>query len=277
VHPELPDGVTPAAGAPSWRPWWAFVGLVLAFTLAVVGYAVIAGVGAATGANLDNEPPAISILATIFQDLCLIGVAVGFAWTAGRPQPWMFGLRPTDGRWKAVGYTAAAYFGFLALTALWSLALGLDEQDDLPDELGADESTVAMLAVAFLVTVVAPLTEELFFRGFFFRALRSWRGFWPAALLTGLTFGAIHAGSAPVGYLVPLAFFGIVLCALYQVTKSLYPCIVLHCLNNCVAFGVSMSWGWQIPVLIVASLGLIGLLLSAITRRAGPAPLPSPV
>ena len=74
-----------------------------------------------------------------------------------------------------------------------------------------------------LITVFAPLGEELFFRGFFFGSLRNWRGPWLAAVLTGLVFGAIHAGSSPVGYLVPLAIFGIGLCLLYEWTGSLYP------------------------------------------------------
>ena len=117
--------------------------------------------------------------------------------------------------------------------------------------MGASESTVALLAVAVLVCVIAPIAEEVFFRGYFFNALRSWRGLWPAAILTGLVFGAIHIGSAPVPFLVPLAVFGFVLCLLYWRTGSLYPCIALHALNNSLAFGVSQHWDWQIPVLMV--------------------------
>ena len=59
--------------------------------------------------------------------------------------------------------------------------------------------------MAFLVAVVAPIAEEFFFRGFFFGALRNWRGLWPAAIITGLVFGAIHVGSAEAAFLLPLA------------------------------------------------------------------------
>ena len=63
-------------------------------------------------------------------------------------------------------------------------------------------------------------------------------------------------------FLVPLAVFGFVLCLLYWRTGSLYPCIALHALNNCLAFGVSQNWDWQIPVLMVAALTVIsGLIL----------------
>ena len=92
---------------------------------------------------------------------------------------------------------------------------------------------------------------------------------WPAALLTGITFGAIHVGSAPVGYLVPLAALGVLLCLLYVRTGSLYPCIALHCLNNSIAFGVSQHWGWEIPVLLAGSLATIALILGAVQLRFG--------
>ena len=79
--------------------------------------------------------------------------------------------------------------------------------------------------------------EELLFRGYIFRALRNWRGFAPAAIITGLIFGAVHIGSSPIGYALPLAAFGFGLCLLYQWTGSLYPCIALHALNNAFALG----------------------------------------
>ena len=65
------------------------------------------------------------------------------------------------------------------------------------------------------MTVIAPIVEEFFFRGFFFGALRNWHGVWPAALITGVVFGCIHVGSAPIGFLVPLAFLGFILCLVY--------------------------------------------------------------
>ena len=60
---------------------------------------------------------------------------------------------------------------------MWVAILGVNPDDSkLPDELGVKDSTVALLAVAFLVAVVAPIAEEFFFRGFFFSALRNWKG-----------------------------------------------------------------------------------------------------
>ena len=186
-----------------------------------------------------------------------------------RPRPWHFGLRRTR-LGPAIGWSLVAWLGFYAFTAAFVAALGLHpKEDSLPEELGVEGSAVALVAVAFLVAVVAPVAEEFFFRGFFFGALRNWRGLWPAAVLTGLVFGAIHAGSSDVAYLVPLAVFGLALCLLYARTRSLYPCIGLHCANNSVAFGVTQDWTWEIPVLVAASIALIALGALAVERRFG--------
>ena len=136
----------------------------------------------------------------------------------------------------------AAWVAFIVFSAVWAAALGVEENDDLPQELGADDSTTALVFVAVLVCVAAPIAEELFFRGFCFTALRRWIGVAGGAIATGVIFGAIHAGSADAVFLVPLGVFGALLCLLYHRTGSLLPCIVLHALNNALALGVSQGW-----------------------------------
>jgi uncharacterized protein len=254
--------------APAWRPWSSVLALVAGLGGALVGGLVVYVVAAATGASLNDPPPAVDISATLLQDVSFIAAALVFAAMVARPRPWHFGLRMPR-VWPAVGYVVAGYLVFLALAAAWSAALNLHEKDDIVDQLGAGSSDVALAAVAVLVCIVAPIAEEFFFRGYFFGALRNWRGVWPAAALTGLVFGAIHVGSAPVGFLVPLAFFGFLLCLVYQRTRSLYPCMALHCINNSIAFGVGEKWGWQIPVVLVGSLCVIAALM-ATARRAWP-------
>lgn len=270
-RPELPDGVEPTPVAPRWKPYTAWLALAAGFGGALVGALVLGIIAALFGAAIDDPPPAVNILATIIQDLSLIAAAVFFASMVARPAPWQFGLRPAAAR-PFVGWIVAAYVGFIAFSAGWVALLQIHQKDDLPDQLGADTSTVALLAVAFLVCVVAPIAEEFFFRGYFFGALRNWKGFWPAALITGTVFGGIHVGSAPLGYLVPLGVLGVVLCALYARTRSLYPCITLHAINNSIAFGSTQHWSWQIPVLLVCSLAIIALLARGVRRRFGAAP-----
>jgi membrane protease YdiL (CAAX protease family) len=276
LAPELPEGVErpPPPERAHWKPWMAWVALIAAFAGAIMGALVVGVVGVLAGAQFDHPTPAVNISATIVQDLSFIGAALLFAGIAGTPRPEQFGLRRT-GFWAAVGWIAIAFVGFYAVTLVWVSILGADANDSkLPKELGVDDSTAAMLAVAFLVAVVAPVAEEFFFRGFFFTALRAWKGLWPAAILTGLVFGGIHVGSAEAVFLVPLAFFGFALCLLYQRTGSLYPCMALHCMNNSLAFGVSQHWGWETAALFVSALSVISL--GALVVRATWTPAPAP-
>jgi CAAX protease family protein len=253
----------------------AWAALVAAFGGALFGALVIGVIGSAAGSSFTDPSPAVSIAATIAQDLAFIGAALLFANISARPLPEQFGLRPTR-FWPAVGWMAAAFAAFYAFTLVWVAILGVSPDDTkLPDELGVKDSTYALLAVAFLVAVVAPMAEEFFFRGFFYGTLRNWKGPWPAALLTGLVFGAIHFGSAEAAFLLPLAFFGFSLCLLRERTGSLYPGIALHCMNNSLAFGVSQHWGWEIPVLFVCSLGVIALVGLTVRVRWTPAPTPT--
>lgn len=264
--------LTPTSTRPQWPAILGFFALITGFGGALVGALVIGGVSAGFGASLDDPPPAVTILSTVVQDLCLIGAAILFARTVLPAAPWQFGLRPT--RWKAaVGWVVLAYVGFIAFSAAYSSLLSITAEDELPAELGVDGSTVALVVVAWLVCVLAPLAEEFFFRGFLFPAVRNWKGLWPALLVNGIVFGGIHAGSAPAAFLVPLGLFGVVLCLLYVKTGSLWPSIVLHAINNSIAFGVSQDWDWQIPILMALALATIALTARIVRARFGPAPM----
>jgi membrane protease YdiL (CAAX protease family) len=262
--PELPEGAP--RPDPRWPAWTAPVALIAGFGAAIFAYVLLGVVAAAAGADPNHPPSEVDIAATVIQDLALIGSAVVFARMTSRPRPWHFGLRPTRVG-VAVAWVVTGFVAFIVFSAVWVTALGIHQRDDLPKQLGAGNGPLALAAVALLVCVIAPIAEEFFFRGYFFTALRSWKGVWPAAIITGVVFGAIHAGSAPVGYLVPLAVFGIVLCVVYWRTGSLYPCISLHALNNSLAFGVTQHWGWQIPLVMLGSNLAIAAVLLPVGRR----------
>ena len=266
-------------GRAGWPPWLSLAAFAAGFGITIVlGGVVIVGAGAF---GVSENAAGLNIGLTLMQNVALVGAAYAFAALHGRPAAADFGLRRAP-LWRSAGLLLAVWIGFFVLSAIWAAALGLHEQQKLPEELGADGPLANVLAVVVLITVIAPLGEELFFRGFFFGALRNWRGPWVAAVLTGLVFGAIHAGSSPVGYLVPLAFFGFGLCLLYESTGSLYPSIALHALNNSIALGANLHWSWQIPAMMVGStLGALAcawLLARAIGdgQRRPPASAPAP-
>ena len=83
--------------------------------------------------------------------------------------------------------------------------------------------------------ILAPLVEEVVFRGVLFQSYLRRFGFWLALLLSTLFFVVIHfygvSGSLSV------AFFGMAACALYRATGSLWSGIVFHALTNGLIFG----------------------------------------
>jgi membrane protease YdiL (CAAX protease family) len=248
----------PDAGASAWRPWTAPAALAAGYVFAALGSLLVYIPAAAAGVHIrsGDVPPGIEIADTFVQDLVFVAVAVFFAQLGGRAvAAYQFGLRPTR-FWRALRLAATTIFLFLAFSLIWT-GISQAPKEKLLEQLGASESALLLILSASLTCVVAPVCEEILFRGFIFRALRNWRGTWPAAIITGVTFGAVHAGSAPAADLVPLAVLGFALCLLYERSGSLYPCIVVHSLNNAFAFGDLEGWTWwQILALMIAALAI---------------------
>jgi membrane protease YdiL (CAAX protease family) len=245
--------------------------MLITLGVAVLGVSVVALAVDVAGTDVaaDDPPPGVTIAGTFIQDAALIFSALLLArLTDGRPRPEHFGLRRVAPLF-AVGWVALTWSTFLVFSGIWAAALEISESDDLPQELGADESTAALVAVALLVCVAAPIAEELFFRGFCFAALRRWIGVAGGAIATGVIFGLIHAGSADAVFLVPLAFLGAALCLLYQRTGSLLPCIALHALNNSLALGVSQEWA--VPEVLALMAAAVVVVLAIVLPFSRPA------
>ena len=110
------------------------------------------------------------------------------------------------------------------------------EQGLTPDRW--DSSRAApFFANAFVVCVLAPLTEELTFRGLGFTLLRR-LGAWSAVVLTALAFGLAHG---LVNALPVLFVFGVGLAYIRLRQNSVVPGIVLHGLFNVIALVVAVS------------------------------------
>jgi CAAX protease family protein len=260
AHPAGPgsgNGLQPDARSTAWPPWTAAAALIGALVLATLGGLLVEIPAAALGVKISKShtPPGVVIADTFVQDVAFVVAAVYCAQLGGRiVRPWQFGLRPpAAGWWSAVKMVLLLLFAFLIFSLVWA-AIFHPSEEKLLEQLGSNEGAGLLVLSAGLTCVVAPIGEEMLFRGFIFTALRNWRGTAPAALITGVLFGAVHAGSAPAVYLVPLAALGVGLCLLYRRTGSLYPCFLAHSLNNSVAFSFMENWSWQAPVLVVSAL-----------------------
>ncbi len=107
-------------------------------------------------------------------------------------------------------------------------------------ELG-DLSTVVMLGL--LAVVVAPIVEEVLFRGLLYGALRRRHPRTFANLATSVAFAAIHGNLAA---LAPIFILGVVLAAVYERRGVLWDAIVIHAVFNSVSL-TAMALGWTDP------------------------------
>ena len=86
------------------------------------------------------------------------------------------------------------------------------------------------------VGILAPLTEEVVFRGAILRTLlgmMSKRNHWVAIMISAAIFGAVHGNAAQF---VNALFMGLLLGWMYYCTRSLVPGILLHWVNNTMAY-----------------------------------------
>ena len=92
------------------------------------------------------------------------------------------------------------------------------------------DSTLIGLLLAITVVILAPLGEEILFRGFLQKLLEeSWQDITRAVLITSLFFAFIHMN--PV-WVIQIYFLGVVLGYLAWRTGSILTSLILHSLNN---------------------------------------------
>jgi uncharacterized protein len=264
MPPELPE-----AARPRW-PWW--YGPLAFLAGGITGFISAGIVWVAAGVDDPTDSPGAIVVGTFLLDGSLVAAALLFASFVRRPRAWHFGLRRTK-FWPAVGWAALGMFTFYVLVAIYSALLTPDVDQSVAEELGADDGSFGLIAAGFMIICVAPFCEEFFFRGFFYGALRTRFSVGVAAVIDGLVFGLIHFEGGNDAWLIvpPLAFLGITFCLVYERTRSLYPVIALHSINNSIAYAVQAD-----GAAVAAVLGPLMVLACALgprLQRRSPAPI----
>jgi uncharacterized protein len=267
--PELPAG---AVRFPRW-PWWygpAAMGIGFIATLIAVG--LVGAIALAAGTEDIDEANGFLQIATVIQELIFVGVAVLFASRVERPRPWHFGLSRTR-LWPTVGWAALGFVAYWVFAITYGAIVQPDAEQETLESLGTEDSTLWLVGAGLLVIAAAPVAEELFFRGFMYRALRTRLPVVAAALIDGAIFGAIHFENADMAVILPvLAMLGVIFCLIYEKTGSLFATIGLHSLNNFLAFGVETG-EWAVAGAIGTL--MIGACLTVPRRLAARTPAPA--
>lgn len=120
---------------------------------------------------------------------------------------------------------------------------------------GLDIHVLPAWAMLFIVAVWSPLAEEIVFRAMIYRTLRKGFAFLPAALISGILFGAYHMNWVQGVYAAAL---GILLAFVYEKTNSLLGCYLFHFMFNLSSYAIeALQKATVIPAV------LLGLFLLA--------------
>ena len=234
--PRTPSGEDERDPRGLWKlPWGAGEAVLVLFAGLVAGGLFAPLLVLPFDSELESKP---ALLAAQF--LFALAMVVFALLVASRWKP--AGLRDAFGllgfrkaRPRQFGIAFLVLGGYYLLALLFAAFVLTPEQDDIAGELGLRDGNAAIAVLAVLtIVVVAPVAEEVFFRGMLFAGLRTKFSLWPAAILSGLAFGIPHVTSGPTAA-IPLSIFGVALAWIYNRTGSIWPCILIHVVNNSIA------------------------------------------
>lgn len=132
-------------------------------------------------------------------------------------------------RWSVLGIGFALLIGVYVVNALYAAVLaryGLRPQSDLSPVF---EQLSSPWALFFVIVIVAPVAEEIFFRGFVFAGLRGRYG-WPAAAAISATMFAVF--HLELTFFIPAFLLGFLFAYIYHRAQSIWPAMILHITVN---------------------------------------------
>jgi membrane protease YdiL (CAAX protease family) len=240
--PEL-DSAMAAMSRQDPRPWgWLPVLGPIAAMIAII-------VGTQFAARLAPDGGTGLVVFGVAGNLIIEGLLGLALYLAGRR------LAARHGGWAATfGWSRprwadfpVAGLGFLASTGL-RMVIGLvmaavsggaaaQQSNNLPT---GQFSVAGLVLLIVVVAIIAPVTEELMFRGLLLRTfMRRW-SFWPAAWASSVIFGLMHTYEVgtvlgAVTLAAAVGSMGLVNCYLVRRTNRLLPGMLVHAVSNAVA------------------------------------------
>lgn len=232
--------VRPARWAVFWRVLglvtWVIIGFVLASLLVVLVSQVLVLLGAPLGRlNESVINTAAAGLVYLLSALIVIGVPQVIRRMMATREDMGIRRLPT---WRDIALAPVAFVAYFIVsgivTSIVSTVVPGFDINEVQDVGFADLTHAYEYFLAFLTLVVlAPVAEELLFRGYLYGKLRQWVVIWLAALITSVVFGVVH-GQWNVG--LDVFVLSLVMCGLREMTGSIWAGMLLHMLKNGLAF-----------------------------------------
>jgi membrane protease YdiL (CAAX protease family) len=187
--------------------------------------------------------PEVLVASIIFQ-LLLMGMVAAFVLWRVKLTEWL-GLR-----WKM--WPLAFAIAPLTVFFMWCLmgalhvagwngwlerSLGIESMQEAVKLLQEAKDPLVIALMAIAAVIVAPIAEEVIFRGYLYPAAKRFCGPVGAILFSSLVFAAAHGN---VVALLPLFALAVILCLLYEFTGSIWACISVHFLFNAATVSIQL-------------------------------------
>jgi membrane protease YdiL (CAAX protease family) len=240
--PMEPPVAPPAQPAfPAW-PGWDFLAVLVFTAVAVFGFSLAALFVARALPEYRNTP--------VFELSTNARVVIG-AQAAAYPLVLLFMFVLVRSRsherfgkaihWNWPGISAPGFFllGIILAVVIDALSRFLPIPKSLPMDKYFNDATSAYLMAAFGMTL-APLLEELFFRGLLYPLLRRAFGLMIAVVLTAAAFAGIHGTQLGYAWAPILSIFlvGVVFTVARARTDSVATSFLMHCGYNFALFAL---------------------------------------
>lgn len=239
-------------GTPTWPIGWVnfgiFICVMLIFVYVVQVAASLLFFDAPEKGEWPSElTPWLAVLAVLCLQLPMMAVFYG----ACRFYPGLYASRLNNTKLSIfTSFKKALPLFLMLLPGVWIAALlwvwvltvfeGLGlienlEQQDLVTlfQGGGDPVAIGLLVIA--AVVLAPIAEELIFRGCLYRFLKSQTAVLPAQITSGILFSMIHWNLMSF---LPLVLVGIFLARIYEKTGSILVAIWFHAFFNAFSLGM---------------------------------------
>ena len=176
-----------------------------------------------------------TVVGNLFQFAVIAAIVYGIAGLGERRR--LLALRrPTSWR-LAIKIGLGIGLGMLILSYLLGPLLHPGREQGVTPDRWEPDHAAAYIANGIVIAVVAPIVEELTFRGLGYSLLVRY-GRWTAIILVGIAFGLAHGLVEAFPF---LAAFGAGLAYLRSRVDSVYPGMIVHGLFNATALAVAVS------------------------------------
>jgi membrane protease YdiL (CAAX protease family) len=256
LPPPPSDLPPPPGGAPSrvgptigdeppkatWR-WWEI--LLVGFVALIIG--TIPAVAIYLG--FDQNPTdtgrlgGVDFLANAVDQLVVLAILIGYlqkrhrGWHRAVRLPRLREVPKEFAVGVGVGVAMVFALGVLLSAVLEPIFRAVTNREVTPaEQIGTGIHGWSAVAFVVAVVVVAPVVEEFFYRGLFFRALRDRYGLWVGAVGSGLLFALSHTGDGTFAQKlllqIAIGLFGVGLALLYERRGKLGANIAAHAVFN---------------------------------------------